>query len=454
MQYIFIQGAVPFLSSAISFSVMACVIARIDWELAVIALLLSPALFLLARSSGRRARSGWHEVKELDSSAMSVLQEALSSVRVVKAFAQEAREDARFFDRSTKRMRGQMRLAGVQAGFHSLIGLTIAIGTAATLLIGVNHVRAGLLTLGDLLIAMAYMAQLYEPLRMVSSRIPEFQSWLVSADRAFSLLEETPEVRNRPHARPLAKAAGNVAFHDVTFAYMPSRPVLRDVCFEAAAGSRVGILGPSGSGKSTLVGLLARFYDADAGEVRLDGVEIRDYRLADLRNQFAFVLQEPVLFSTSVAENIAYGRPQASRQEIMDAAQAADAHEFIMKLPQGYDTELGERGARLSGGERQRISLARAFLKDAPILILDEPTSSVDIRTEAGIMEATEKLMQGRTTFMIAHRLSTLENCDLLLVLENGRLTSVSRNLAEAVEHLRPAAQDIVGLTPGLAPAL
>ncbi len=454
LQYIFIQGLVPFISSAVSFTVMAYVIARIDWQLATIALLLSPALFLLARSSGNKARSGWHEVKELDSSAMSVLQEALSSVRVVKAFGQEAREDARFFDRSTKRMRGQMRLAGVQAVFHCLIGLTIAIGTAGTLFIGVNHVRAGLLTLGDLLIVMAYMAQFYEPLRLVSSKIPEYQSWLVSADRAFSLLEERPEVRNRPHARSLGKAEGNIEFRDVSFAYMPARPVLQNISFEVTPGARVGILGPTGSGKSTLVGLLARFYDTDSGAVLLDGVDIRDYRLGDLRDQFAFVLQEPVLFSTSIAENIAYGRPGATRQQIIEAAQAANAHEFIVKLPQGYDTELGERGARLSGGERQRISLARAFLKDSPILILDEPTSSVDIRTEAGILEATEKLMRRRTTFMIAHRLSTLENCDLLLVLDDGRLTSISRNLAEAIEHLRPAAQDIVDFSPGLAPAL
>ena len=454
IQYIFIQGAVPFISSAISFAVMAYVIARIDWHLAIIALVLSPALFVLARTSGDKVRNGWHEVKELDSSAMSVLQEALSSVRVVKAFGQEAREDARFLDRSSKRMRGQVRLAMVQAAFHGLIGLTIAVGTAATLLIGVMHVRSGALTLGDLLIVMAYMAQLYEPLRTVSSKIPEFQSWLVSADRAFSLLEETPEMKNRPNARALARAVGEIEFRDVSFAYTESRPVLTDISFAVPSGTRVGILGPTGSGKSTLVGLLTRFYDPAAGEILLDGIDLRDCRIADLRKQFAFVLQEPVLFSTTIGENIAYGRPQAAEREIIEAAKAANAHEFISRLPQGYNTELGERGERLSGGERQRISLARAFLKDAPILILDEPTSSVDVRTEAGIMEATEKLMRGRTTFMIAHRLSTLETCELLLVLENGRITSTSGDLATAVEHLRPVAADVMDLAPGLAPAL
>lgn len=454
VQYIFIQGLIPFASSVIAFTAMAYVIARIDWYLAVIAFALSPALFLLARSSGQKVRTGWHEVKELDSSAMSVLQEALSSVRVVKAFGQEAQEDARFLARSSKRMRGQVRLAMVQAAFHGLIGLTIAAGTAATLLIGVQHVRSGALTLGSLLLVMAYMAQLYEPLRMVSSKVPELQFWLVSAERAFALLEERPEVPNRPHLRALARAEGAIEFRKVSFGYNASRPVLEDISFAVEPGARVGILGPTGSGKSTLVSLLTRFYDAASGAVLLDGVDVRDYRLADLRKQFAFVLQEPVLFSTTIAENIAYGRPRASRREIIEAARAANAHDFISRLPQGYDTELGERGERLSGGERQRISLARAVLKNAPILILDEPTSSVDVRTEAGILEATDKLMRGRTTFMIAHRLSTLENCDVLLVLENGRLTSVSHNLTEAVEHLRPLAPPATELTPGLAPAL
>ncbi len=454
IQYIFIQGLIPFISSALSFAAMAYVIARMDRSLAIIALVLSPPLFTLARTSGRKVRTGWHEVKELDSSAMSVLQEALSSVRVVKAFGQEAREDARFRDRSSKRMHGQVRLALVQAAFHGLIGLTIALGSAAALLIGIAHVKSGVITLGDFFVVLAYMVQLYEPLRMVSSKIPEFQSWLVSAERAFALLEEQPEVRNRPHARALARAEGCIEFRAVQFEYIKTRPVLEDISFSVRPGTRVGILGPTGSGKSTLVGLLARFYDPDQGAILLDGTDVRDYRIADLRDQYGFVLQEPVLFSTSVAENIAYGRPAASEREIVEAAKAAGAHDFISKLPQGYQTELGERGARLSGGERQRISLARAFLKDAPILILDEPTSSVDVRTEAGIMEATEKLMRGRTTFMIAHRLTTLENCDLLLVLENGRLTSVTGNLAEAMQHLRPvSSKAVVELVPGLAPA-
>jgi ATP-binding cassette subfamily B protein len=218
-----------------------------------------------------------------------------------------------------------------------------------------------------------------------------------------------------------------VTFHHVSFAYGQDRPVLHDISFEIGAGTRLGIVGTTGAGKTTLVSLLTRFYDPTAGQILLDGVDLRAYRLADLRNQFAIVLQEPVLFSTSIAENIAYGRPAASLDEIVAAARAANAHDFIVKLPQGYETQVGERGMRLSGGERQRISLARAFLKDAPVLILDEPTSSVDVKTEAAIMEAMERLMQGRTAFMIAHRLSTLAHCDAQLEIERGRLVMTTQ---------------------------
>ncbi len=263
------------------------------------------------------------------------------------------------------------------------------------------------------------------------------QSQLASAERAFSLLDEQPDVAERPNARPLSCASGTVAFRNISFDYAKDRPALRNISFEIGPGTRLGITGRTGAGKTTLMSLLTRFYDPTEGQILLDGIDLRDYKLADLRHQFGIVLQEPVLFSTSIAENIAYARPDASDEEIVAAAKAADAHEFIIRLPQGYETQVGERGMQLSGGERQRISLARAFLKDAPILILDEPTSSVDVKTEAVIMEALERLMHGRTTFMIAHRLSTLQNCDRLLVLEHGRLVEVTspapRALGEAL---------------------
>ena len=244
------------------------------------------------------------------------------------------------------------------------------------------------------------------------------------ATRYFELLDQAPEVLERPNARPIARAQGQIAFENVSFAYNPDRPALREISFEVSPGARVGIAGTTGAGKSTLVSLLLRLYDPSSGRIVLDGVDLRDFRVRDLRNQFAIVLQDTVLFTCSIAENIAYARPEATEAEVIAAAQAANVHDFIARLPQGYKTEVGERGVQLSGGERQRISLARAFLKDAPILILDEPTSSVDVNTETAIMEAMRRLMHNRTTFMIAHRISTLDICDVRLQLEGGKLVS------------------------------
>ena len=437
IQYIFLQGALPLLSSALSFICLLYVTMRLDWVLAVIALSVSPVLFLLARKSGRRARVGWDGIKKLDSSAMLVLYEALSSIRVVKAFGQERFEDERFKLRSRQRMAEQVKVAGFQAGFHVLIASTIAVGTAAALWVGVHHVTVGVLTLGDLLLVMAYMGQLYEPLRTISSKLPELQSWIVSVNRALALVEEAPELVEDSHAPSLDRVQGHVSFRDVTFEYPSSGAALDHVSFDIRPGTRVGIIGTSGSGKSTLVNLLTRFYDPTAGEILLDGRDLRAYRLNDLRQQFSIILQEPVVFSATVAENIAYGKPEASREDITQAAQAAMAHDFIMTLPKGYDTPIGEGGCRLSGGQRQRLAIARAFLKNAPVLIFDEPTSAVDIHTEEDIMQATEKLVRGRTTFVIAHRLSTVKDCDLLLVLKEGKLQAATSDFDLAVDSLR-----------------
>jgi ATP-binding cassette subfamily B protein len=421
IRYVTIDGLIPFVTAAATLVGMAAVMARLDWQVAAIALGIAPLMGVFARVGQRRLRLEWYAVKDEESRAMSVVQEVLGAVRVVLAFGQEDREHERFVRHSARSMRGQMRVTLIQGGFDLAVGVLIALGTAAALVVGVRHVWDGRLTLGDLLVVMTYLAQLYAPVETISKKVTVLQSSLASADRVLSLLDRVPDVVERPHARPIARARGAVEFRDVSFGYEPGRPVLERVSFAVAPGTRVGIVGTTGVGKTTLVGLLTRFYDVTAGAVLLDGEDVRDYRLADLRNQFGIVLQEPVLFARSIAENIAYARPGASEQDIVAAARAAGAHEFIERLPEGYATPVGERGVRLSGGERQRVSIARAFLRDAPVLVLDEPTSAVDTATESGIMEAMTRLMHGRTTFMIAHRLSTLGACDVCLRLERGR---------------------------------
>jgi ATP-binding cassette subfamily B protein len=300
-------------------------------------------------------------------------------------------------------------------------------------------VQSGVLTLGELLIVMAYMTQLYEPLRTMANKLPELQASLVSIERAFALLDEIPEPLDLPHARPLAKSHGRIEFQNVSFVYANGRRVLDNVSFTINAGTNVGILGPTGSGKSTLLSLLTRFYDPSEGQILLDGVDIREYRLSDLRQQFAIVPQDPVLFSTSIAENIAFARQGVQEDELIVAAKSANAHDFITRLPHGYQTEVGDRGACLSGGERQRVAIARAFLKDSPILILDEPTSAVDSRTEAAVMSATNDLLADRTSFMIAHRLSTLEHCDMLLRFYDGKLEVITDEVKTFLRHLAAA---------------
>jgi ATP-binding cassette subfamily B protein len=417
-----VDGVIPLVTAALAVLGMLYVTARIDPALALITLVVAPALGLLTWAYRRRLRARHREVKRLESSAFAVVEEVLSALRVVKAFGQEHREEDRFVDRSTVGMRARIRVALVDGTFGLLIGVVTALGAGAVLFVGVRRVNGGHMTLGELLLVMGYLSQLYKPMQTISKKVTSLQSALASAERVFSALDEAPDVPERPGARALRRARGAVEFRDVCFAYGADAPVLQSVSFAAAPGARVGIQGTTGAGKTTLVSLLMRFYDPTSGAILLDGVDLRDLRLADLRNQFAIVLQEPVLFSTSVAENIAYARPGASFDDIVAAARAAHAHDFIRALPAGYDTPVGERGMRLSGGERQRISLARAFLKDAAILILDEPTSSVDVHTEAVIFDAIARLMRGRTTFTIAHRLSTLDACDVRLDVAGGRV--------------------------------
>ena len=433
VQYIIVQGIGQFVTAWITLIALVWATAQFDFELSIVALAVAPVLFLLAEFYRRRIRNRWAIVKELESTTMSVAQEVLGLLRVVKAFGQEDREQERFLRQADRSMWAQIGVVFAEMRFGLLMALTIAFGGATVLFIGVRHVESGMLTLGELLMVMAYITQLYKPLETISKKMTEMQASLASAERAFALLDELPDVATCPNPLPLARARGSVQFEHVSFSYDADRFILQDISFEVEPGTSVGISGKSGAGKTTLMSLLTRFYDPTMGRILLDGADLRDYGLVDLRNQFAIVLQEPVLFSTTLAENIAYGRPSASEVEVIDAAKSADIHDFIMALPDGYRTQVGERGMRLSGGERQRIALARAFLKDAPILILDEPTSSVDLKGEAAITDAMTRLIRGRTTFMIAHRLSTLEKCDVRLHLDQGRVVTLGREIHTSI---------------------
>jgi len=316
----------------------------------------------------------------------------------------------------------RVKLTVRQTLFSLAVEMITATGTALVLGLGAYSVMNGELTVGQLLVVMSYLILVYKPLETISHTISSLQDLVISLRVSFNLLDTDPEIKDLPGARAIDRACGSITFDNIHFNYRSRVETLKGISFEVRSGQVVAIVGPTGAGKTTLMSLLPRFYDARKGKVLLDGTDIRTLTLESLRRQISIVLQEPLLFSGTIAENIRYGRLDASMDEIMAAARAANAHDFIMNLPKQYDTELGERGVQLSGGERQRIAVARAFLKDAPILILDEPTSSIDSRTEAVILDALDQLMVGRTTFMIAHRLSTIRRADMVLVLDHGRL--------------------------------
>jgi ATP-binding cassette subfamily B protein len=399
----------------------------LNWQLALVSLVVVPPLIALTRLSRNRLKKDWKVVRQEESRALSVIHEVIGSLRVVKAFGQEENENERFAERSTHALQSQLRVARSVSYFSFAIGMLMACGTALFFYFGAHSVHSGYMTLGELTLVISYLAQVFGPINSITKQLNDVQSTLVSIERVLEVLDHEPEVTEWPGAVSVKQAAGHFEFRKVSFHYKKEKPVLEDISFFIRPGDRVGIKGPTGAGKSTLINLLYRFYDPSSGEILLDNLDIRQYKIADYRRQFSIVLQEPVLFSTTIEENIRYGRPDATRADIEQAARAANAHDFIVNAPEGYQTMVGERGMQLSGGERQRISIARAFIKNAPILILDEPTSSVDVHTEARIMEAMDRLMRDKTTFMITHRLSTLEHCQVIMTIENGRLVQVQR---------------------------
>jgi ATP-binding cassette subfamily B protein len=434
LQAMTIWGVIPLITKAGAVLWIVWVTALIDPRMAVVALGTAVPLIVLIVRKQRPLCDRWHRVRELESRLVQLAYEVLGARRIVLTTGQEEREERRLVEQGRACFLARLSVMLIDAGFRVALALAVGLGTAAVLYISVRGVQAGRLSVGDLVVLLAYMAQLYEPLKGIAEHIVSQQAAFACGERAFELLQAPPSIPEAPDALPLQRARGAVAFRAASFAYPGGPKVLREASFSIPAGACVGIVGPTGSGKSTLVNLLVRLIDPTAGSVRLDGVDLREYRLDDLRRQFAVMEQEPSLFSTTIAENIAYGRPDASLEEIQEAARRAHAHAFITALPRGYRSHVGERALMLSGGERQRICLARAFLKQAPVLILDEPTSALDKDTEAAITEAVEELMRGRTTFIIAHRLSTLRRADMILRVADGRV-SVERP-ADALSEL------------------
>ena len=405
---------------------------HMDAGLTVMALAVAPFMAGVSFMLGRPIRLAARARRQIESRIQAHVQQTLSGVPVVQAFTQEERQHRRFKEFTATAIKAQQRSTLVR-GIYSLgSGLVGSIGTAAILWVGATHVLQGSLSIGSILVFVSYLGALQVQLKAFTGIYGALQGAGASVERVMEVLGSGEEVRDKTGAVPLAaRCKGHVRYEEVTFGYQrEDGPVLEGVSLEVKPGQTVAIVGPTGAGKSTLVSLLPRFFDPWCGSVSIDGIDVKDVQLKSLREQIALVLQEPFLFPMSIADNIAYARPNAEKDDIIKAAKAANAHEFIMQLPEGYDTVVGERGATLSGGEKQRLSIARALLKDAPILILDEPTSSLDAQTEELLMQALHTLMEGRSTLIIAHRLSTIREADMIVVLHD-------HTIAEAGTHLQ-----------------
>jgi ATP-binding cassette subfamily B protein len=412
----------PMLQALLSLIGMFIVSILIQWQLALISLVVVPFLYYAAGMYGRRVVPHLERVQGLEWQSLSIVHESMAMLRVIVAFGREPYEFRRFREQGETAVEERVRLTVRQTLFSLLVNTITAAGTALVFGYGFYLVLEGTLDIGKLIVVLAYVAAVYQPLQQISSSIGLLHNQLVALRGSFQLLDMRPEVVEHPQPIDLRRAQGDVAYEGVSFSYQGRRDTLHEITFRAKPGQRVAIVGPTGAGKTTLMSLLVRFYDPRDGRISIDGVDLRRLSLRSLRAQISVVLQEPLLFSGSVAENIRYGRLEATMDDIVEAAKAASAHDFIERLPLGYDTQLGERGAQLSGGERQRLCVARAFIKDAPILILDEPTSSIDSKTEAVILDSLDRLMAGRTSFMIAHRLSTIRQADVIVVLDYGRI--------------------------------
>jgi ATP-binding cassette subfamily B protein/subfamily B ATP-binding cassette protein MsbA len=422
VQTMLMNGLLPIISAVVLLAGMLCILFPLDPVLTLLSLTIVPALFMLIAFFNRRIADVATEVRDADSRVFSLVQWAISSVKVVQAFTREEDEYRRFMGASSASLGLTLKLYSWQTLYTGVVNTIIAGGTALVIYAGARSVLSGSLTVGQLIVFMSYLAQLYVPVNQLTQSWSLIASARISARRVFEILETEAELTDGPLTLSTASAHGVIEWRDIAFRYRLDMPLLRSIDLRIEPGMKVAIVGPTGAGKSTMLGLLPRFYDPSTGIVTIDGIDVRQFTLKSLRAQISMVLQPPLIFPISVRDNIAYGRSDATQQEIEEAAHLARIGDMIAKLPLGYDTIIGEAGATLSEGEKQRLTIARALLRDASILILDEPTSALDLETEALVMDAFRLLTERRTTFIIAHRLSTVRSCDLILVLRDGAI--------------------------------
>jgi ATP-binding cassette subfamily B protein len=418
------SGMFPLVTAILTLGAMFVVLLRLDSHLALLSLTVVPLLYLCLRYYSKRMVDRAEQVKELESKLIERLYEILSSIKVIKSFAREPHELQRFSTSGAETITARLRLTWQESLFTLAVTAITLSGTALVLAVGGIHVLRGELTVGGLLVVTAYLGAVYGPLSSIAHTTGALQNAVASSRRVREIFAQTPEALDTPNAIDASDVKGHVRFEKISFSYDLDRPILDEITFTAKPGEMVALVGLTGAGKSTLVSLVPRFFEPTGGRVLIDGVDVAHYRLRSLRERIAIVLQEAMLFGGTIADNIRYGCLEANDADVEAAARAAHAHDFIMRLPKGYATPIAEAGASLSGGERQRLSIARALLKDAPILILDEPTSSLDALSEEAVFDALRRLRAGRTTIVIAHRLSTIRDADRILVLNDGRIVA------------------------------
>ena len=422
------SGLFPLATSVTTLLVMFVILLKLDVTVALLSLTVVPFLYLCLRYYTSTLVNREERVKQLESKLIERLYETFAAIRLVKSFAREPYEARRYSAAGDETMNARIAVTWQQSLFSAAVGTITILGTALVLIVGGVHVMRGQMTIGSMIVVIAYLGAVYGPLSAIAHTTGQLQSAVAGARRVRAVFAMTPETVDAPDAIDATDIRGDIRFEDVGFSYPDGTAVLHDIALDAKPGEMIALVGLTGAGKTTLVSLIPRFYDATKGRVLIDGVDVRRYRVRSLREKIAIVLQDPVLFAGTIAENLRYGRLDATDGEIEEAARAAHAHEFISRLPRKYATEIAEAGGGLSGGERQRLSVARAILKNAPMLILDEPTSSLDAISEEIVFAALRRLRAGRTTLVIAHRLSTVRDADRILVLDGGRIAAQGRH--------------------------